>query len=96
MPSGSSGTGSSAVDSGSAAIGSAGLNQTSSVGGTFADCDAARAAGRAPLFRGEPGYSPNLDPDNTREGLPNGLTRTRVECVARPKHRSRQALARHQ
>ncbi|MEU7633891.1 excalibur calcium-binding domain-containing protein [Nocardia sp. NPDC049190] len=62
-PTGSSGTGSSAVDTGSAATGSAGYSQTGSAGGTFANCDEARAAGRAPLFRGEPGYGPQLDPD---------------------------------
>jgi hypothetical protein len=62
-PTGSSGTGSSAVDSGSAATGSAGLSQTGSAGGAFANCDAAKAANRAPLFRGESGYGPHLDPD---------------------------------
>jgi hypothetical protein len=30
---------------------------------SFSNCDAARAAGRAPLRRGEPGYSPRLDRD---------------------------------
>jgi Excalibur calcium-binding domain len=30
---------------------------------SFASCDAARAAGRAPLRQGEPGYSPRLDRD---------------------------------
>ncbi|WP_433756711.1 excalibur calcium-binding domain-containing protein [Nocardia sp. CA-135398] len=63
VPTGSAGTGSSAVDTGSAATGSAGLSQTGSAGGAFANCDEARAAGRAPLFRGEPGYGPHLDPD---------------------------------
>ena len=29
----------------------------------FSSCDAARAAGRAPLRREEPGYSPHLDRD---------------------------------
>ncbi|MET9027461.1 MULTISPECIES: excalibur calcium-binding domain-containing protein [Nocardia] len=62
-PSGSAGTGSSAVDTGSAATGSAGLSQTGSAGGAYANCDDARAAGHAPLFRGEPGYGPHLDPD---------------------------------
>ena len=28
----------------------------------FADCNAARAAGMAPLYRGAPGYRPALDP----------------------------------
>ena len=31
--------------------------------GAFASCDAARAAGAAPLHRGDPGYSPQLDGD---------------------------------
>jgi Excalibur calcium-binding domain len=30
---------------------------------SFASCDASRAAGRAPLRQGEPGYSPRLDRD---------------------------------
>ncbi|MBN8552375.1 MAG: excalibur calcium-binding domain-containing protein [Caulobacterales bacterium] len=30
----------------------------------FPNCTAARAAGRAPLRRGEPGYGPHLDRDN--------------------------------
>lgn len=30
----------------------------------FANCAAARAAGRAPVRRGEPGYGPHLDRDN--------------------------------
>jgi Excalibur calcium-binding domain len=30
---------------------------------SFSNCGAARAAGRAPLHRGEPGYSPQLDRD---------------------------------
>ncbi|WP_433599174.1 excalibur calcium-binding domain-containing protein [Nocardia sp. CA-135953] len=63
VPTGSAGTGSSAIDTGSAATGSAGMSQTGSAGGAFANCDDARAAGRAPLFRGEPGYGPHLDPD---------------------------------
>ncbi|WP_067836452.1 excalibur calcium-binding domain-containing protein [Nocardia lijiangensis] len=62
-PTGSAGTGSSAIDTGSAATGSAGVSQTGSAGGAFANCDDARAAGRAPIFRGEPGFGPHLDPD---------------------------------
>lgn len=31
--------------------------------GAFANCDAARSAGAAPLHRGDPGYSPQLDGD---------------------------------
>src|SRR3712207_3663288 len=29
----------------------------------YANCDAVRAAGKAPLFPGHPGYSKELDPD---------------------------------
>ncbi|MFD6394710.1 excalibur calcium-binding domain-containing protein [Nocardia sp. NPDC055029] len=60
---GSSGTGSSSFDSILNATGSANLVQTGSAGGAFRNCDEAIAAGRAPLFRGEAGYSPHLDPD---------------------------------
>ncbi len=34
-----------------------------SVSGPFANCDAARAAGAAPLYIGQPGYAPKLDRD---------------------------------
>ncbi|MFC6013091.1 excalibur calcium-binding domain-containing protein [Nocardia lasii] len=61
--SGSAGTGSSSFDSILAMTGSASLAQTGSAGGAFRDCEEAKAAGRAPLFRGESGYSPHLDPD---------------------------------
>ncbi|WP_280396042.1 excalibur calcium-binding domain-containing protein, partial [Nocardia brasiliensis] len=57
IPTGSAGTGSSVIDSGSAAVGSAGLTQTGSAGGAYRNCEEARAAGHAPLLRGEPGYS---------------------------------------
>ncbi len=30
----------------------------------FRNCDAARAAGKAPIYRGQPGYRPALDRDN--------------------------------
>ncbi|MFC9895762.1 excalibur calcium-binding domain-containing protein [Nocardia sp. NPDC127579] len=30
----------------------------------YPDCDAARAAGAAPLYRGDPGYRPPLDRDD--------------------------------
>ncbi|RDI45290.1 excalibur calcium-binding domain-containing protein [Nocardia mexicana] len=70
VPSGSAGTGSSGIDDAIGATGSAGLAQTGSAGGTFKNCDDARAAGRAPLFRGEPGYSPHLDPDGTGMACP--------------------------
>lgn len=32
--------------------------------GSFANCSEARAAGAAPVRRGEPGYGPHLDRDN--------------------------------
>ncbi len=70
VSSGSAGTGSSAIDDLIGSIGSAGLEQTGSAGGTYATCDDARAAGVAPLFRGEPGYSPHLDPDGTGMACP--------------------------
>ncbi|NKY87146.1 excalibur calcium-binding domain-containing protein [Nocardia veterana] len=70
IPTGSAGTGSSGIDDAIGATGSSGLTQTGSAGGTFKNCDEARAAGRAPLFRGEPGYSPHLDPDGTGMACP--------------------------
>lgn len=36
---------------------------TSRVPGAFKNCDAARAAGAAPVRRGDPGYGPHLDRD---------------------------------
>lgn len=33
-------------------------------GGAFRNCDEARAAGAAPVHRGDPGYGPHLDRDN--------------------------------
>ena len=33
-------------------------------GGAFRNCSAARAAGAAPVFRGQPGYGRHLDRDN--------------------------------
>ena len=33
-------------------------------GGAFRNCTAARAAGAAPVRRGDPGYAPHLDRDN--------------------------------
>lgn len=32
--------------------------------GAFVNCDAARAAGAAPVYRGQPGYGAHLDRDN--------------------------------
>jgi hypothetical protein len=39
-----------------------------SSGGAFVNCDAARAAGAAPVRRGEPGYGPHLDRDDDGVG----------------------------
>jgi len=36
-------------------------------GGAFANCAAARAAGAAPVYRGDPGYGSHLDRD--RDGI---------------------------
>lgn len=33
-------------------------------GPRYADCDTARAAGAAPLHKGQPGYRPELDRNN--------------------------------
>ncbi|RYD86062.1 MAG: excalibur calcium-binding domain-containing protein [Verrucomicrobiaceae bacterium] len=44
------------------------VRDLSSSGGAFASCSAARAAGAAPLRRGEPGYGPHLDRDNDGVG----------------------------
>lgn len=38
------------------------------VTGAFANCAAARAAGAAPVRRGDPGYGPHLDRDNDGVG----------------------------
>ena len=40
----------------------------SSASGPFANCDAARAAGAAPVYRGDPGYAPHLDRDDDGVG----------------------------
>jgi hypothetical protein len=37
-------------------------------GPVFRNCDAARAAGAAPVRRGDPGYGPHLDRDNDGVG----------------------------
>lgn len=39
-------------------------SRTSATARVFANCAEARAAGRAPVRRGEPGYGPHLDRDN--------------------------------
>jgi hypothetical protein len=71
IPSGSAGTGSSGVDDLVGATGSSGLTQTGSAGGpVYKNCDEVRKAGKAPLFRGEPGYAPYLDPNGTGMACP--------------------------
>jgi hypothetical protein len=40
------------------------LSKATRSGGAYANCTAARAAGAAPVMRGEPGYGPHLDRDN--------------------------------
>jgi hypothetical protein len=37
-------------------------------GGAYVNCTAARAAGAAPVRRGQPGYGPHLDRDNDGVG----------------------------
>jgi hypothetical protein len=41
-----------------------GASRPSSPGIYFPNCAAARAAGAAPIYRGQPGYRPALDRDN--------------------------------
>lgn len=46
-------------------------NSTPLFGGgqsAYANCAAARAAGAAPVYRGDPGYGPHLDRDNDGVG----------------------------
>ncbi len=71
IPSGSAGTGSSGIDDLVGSTGSSGLTQTgSATGPIYKNCDEVRKAHKAPLFRGEPGYSPFLDPDGTGMACP--------------------------
>jgi hypothetical protein len=71
IPSGSAGTGSSSIDDLIGSFGSSSLTQTGSVGGpVYKNCDEVRRAGKAPLFKGEPGYAPYLDPNNTGMACP--------------------------
>lgn len=42
--------------------------QAMSSGGAYRNCAAARAAGAAPVYRGEPGYGPHLDRDDDGVG----------------------------
>jgi Protein of unknown function (DUF1524)/Excalibur calcium-binding domain len=72
VPSGSSGSGS----SGSGSAGSSGSSGSAGSGGEKGDgggahyrnCDAVRAAGKAPIHRGDPGYSRQLDRDGDGVG----------------------------
>jgi hypothetical protein len=43
-------------------------NLTSTAGRPFKNCAEARAAGAAPVRRGDPGYAPHLDRDNDGVG----------------------------
>lgn len=53
---------------GDASVGNSGDDNSSTAGGVFfRNCEAARAAGAAPLYFGEPGYRPALDRD--RDGV---------------------------
>ena len=71
IPSGSAGTGSSSIDDLVGATGSSNLTQTGSAGGpVYKNCDEVRRAGKAPLFRGEPGYAGYLDPNGTGMACP--------------------------
>ncbi|WP_320442883.1 excalibur calcium-binding domain-containing protein [Brevundimonas sp. BT-123] len=45
-----------------------GLRSSPSSGGAFANCTAARAAGAAPVRRGDPGYGRHLDRDGDGVG----------------------------
>lgn len=47
---------------------SSGRRSASSSGGTFRNCSEARAAGAAPVRRGQPGYSSRLDRDGDGVG----------------------------
>lgn len=58
--------GGSAGNGGSSRPGSA--QGARSGGGAFANCSAARAAGAAPVRRGDPGYGPHLDRDGDGVG----------------------------
>ena len=41
---------------------------SSTAGGAYRNCTAARAAGAAPVYRGQTGYGPHLDRDNDGVG----------------------------
>lgn len=44
------------------------LTGATRAGGAYANCSAARAAGAAPVMRGDPGYGSHLDRDNDGVG----------------------------
>lgn len=48
------------------------IGSGSSSGGTFRNCAEARAAGKAPVRRGQPGYGPHLDRDGDGVGCERG------------------------
>lgn len=50
-------------DSGAPVLAPLRLSESGQAGDGFSSCDEARAAGAAPLHRGDPGYSTNLDGD---------------------------------
>ena len=72
-PSGGSSSGGSTsggTSSGGATSGGSGFVDTGSAGGSasYANCDAVRAAGAAPIYAGQPGYSRKLDRDGDGVG----------------------------
>jgi hypothetical protein len=79
-PSASSATG--AGQDGSSGSGTTSGGSTSSSGSVyFPNCDAARAAGAAPVRRGDPGYGPHLDGDGDGVAPVRGVTFGRVELA---------------
>lgn len=50
-------------ESGNSILGSTGRDAAKDAFGAFQNCSEARAAGRAPIRRGEPGFGPHLDRD---------------------------------
>ncbi len=64
--SGAGASGASGASGGSDSSGGSGYGPGRSSGGSayYPNCAAARAAGAAPLYRGQPGYRPGLDRDN--------------------------------
>ena len=64
--SGAGASGASGASGGSDSSGGSGYGTDRSSGGSayYPNCKAARAAGAAPLYRGQPGYRPGLDRDN--------------------------------